>query len=102
MDIYNQYVPNVYIPEPSVMSELVKVVDLHEGYKYLGQICSDIITFDQLIIHNMHQVILSIVSKKKFDEPLQSQFVAVTWEIIEKIESQFDEHKSNILWNLIR
>ena len=102
MNIYNQYVPNIYMPEPSVMAELLKVVDLHQCYEHLSQLCSDVFTFDQLLTQNMHQIILNILSKKKFEEPLQSHFVAVTWEIVQKIESQFDEHKSNILWNVIR
>ncbi|KAF4517193.1 hypothetical protein B566_EDAN005625 [Ephemera danica] len=48
MQVYNKYVPHVYIPEPSVMEEIVRSVELHEAWDLLPRLWSDILIFDQV------------------------------------------------------
>ncbi len=77
MTIYNKYVPHVYIPEPSVMSDILQVIDLYDAYHYVPQIWSDLILFDMMSRLKLVEQVFQIMAKTKVEQSLQNQFVEI-------------------------
>ncbi|CAB3370090.1 Hypothetical predicted protein [Cloeon dipterum] len=72
MKIYNKYVPNIYIPEPSNMEDIVRSIDLHGAYEMLPQIWSDLVIFDQWNRENLVIAWFSAAVKANAVAPFES------------------------------
>ncbi|RWS12838.1 protein PTCD3-like protein [Dinothrombium tinctorium] len=93
MDVYNKYVPNIYIPEAKVMQQILQNIELYDTYHYIPQIFSDITTFQLSFRGDLADTVLTLIAKKKHqDENLQKQFVAIAWSLFNTIV----ERNSNV------
>ena len=45
MEIYEKYVPHIYIPEPVVISDILNAIQLYEAYNYLPRLWEDLKQF---------------------------------------------------------
>lgn len=78
MEIYNKYVPHVYTPEPTMMSEIIQTIDLYDAVQYLPQIWSDIVVFDYVGRIKVINPFLLAMRKANLEEPiLQNQFIKI-------------------------
>lgn len=87
---YNKYVPNIYVPEPGVMAEILKSVEIHSGVRYLPKLWSDMIIFDHTDRENLLIFVLNIMmdNQDKNDTALAENFAKIAWDIWDKIEYQ--------------
>ncbi|XP_059473454.1 small ribosomal subunit protein mS39 [Neocloeon triangulifer] len=72
MKIYNKYVPNIYIPEPGNMEDIVRSIDLHGSWEMLPQIWSDLVVFDQINRDNLVTAWFNTAVKANVVAPFES------------------------------
>ncbi|CAG9769345.1 unnamed protein product [Ceutorhynchus assimilis] len=96
--MYNKLVPNIYVPEPSVMREVIKQIELNALIEYIPRIWSDIIVFNQHNREDLLNLILSVMvdNKPKQDTELVEKFANIGWDIYETIDGQNQERYSNL------
>ncbi|KAF2890733.1 hypothetical protein ILUMI_15440, partial [Ignelater luminosus] len=86
---YYQLIPHIYVPEPSVMAEVLRSIEASGNIEYLPKIWSDMVIFDQTDRENLLTLILKIMIN---NEPIQSDLIAkfsnIAWDIWNKIEDQ--------------
>lgn len=88
MAAYDKYVPNVYVPEPSVMMALLRAVELHDAHSYLPQLWTDIVRFEQYTRDNIIDLFLAIMAKNDSDdEKLREQFVAIVDDLVARVDT---------------
>lgn len=90
MEYYNKLIPNIYIPEPSVMEELIKAVDLSGQVEHLPRVWSDMVSFDHIDRENLITNLLESMSKNlpPVDSSTAVQFADVAWDIFNKFEEK--------------
>ncbi|KAL1122507.1 hypothetical protein AAG570_002838, partial [Ranatra chinensis] len=93
MKFYETLVPNVYIPEPSVMETVLTVVDQNGAWEYLPQLWSDMIQFEHSDREQLLAKMLECASKI-LDENLTEKIVKIGMDIWEKIEENKRERSS--------
>ncbi|CAO1403561.1 unnamed protein product [Diamesa tonsa] len=104
METYNSLVPNVYIPEPGVMEDILKAVEVTGAIENLPLLWSHMILFDHINRENLLQLIMQIMIQNKPDETmptqqnLKEQFGAVAWDIWVKIEDKNEMRSKPIVW----
>ncbi|XP_066156302.1 small ribosomal subunit protein mS39 [Euwallacea fornicatus] len=92
---YNQFVPNVYVPEPTVMKEVIKQIDLNGAVDYIPQIWSDMVIFGHNLRADLINLILKVIVDNKPDNSETTEkFSKIGWDIYTTIEGQ-DEQKFN-------
>ncbi|XP_074027705.1 small ribosomal subunit protein mS39 [Leptinotarsa decemlineata] len=94
--VYDILVPNIYVPEPGVMSELLKQVDLNGAIEYISKLWSDMIIFDHTNRENLIEAISNIMVNNgpETGSELASRFSYIAWDIYSRIENQ-NEQKTN-------
>lgn len=87
---YNKYVPNIYVPEPGVMAEILDCIELNAAVEYLPKLWSDMIIFDHTDRENLLNLVLNIMMNNKLNDEseLCGKFAKIAWDIWEKIENQ--------------
>lgn len=92
-NVYYKLVPHIYVPEPSVMAEILEAVEANGTYKYIPKLWSDMIIFDHLNRKKLIEMILSIISENVLDkdDPLLGNFAKIGWDIYSKIDSQGED-----------
>ncbi|XP_046385763.1 protein PTCD3 homolog, mitochondrial [Ischnura elegans] len=114
MEVYNKLVPNVYVPEPAVMEEVLKAVDLNGAYELLPQLWSDMIIFDHTSRDSLLTKMLDILARNPVtDSPsdseeslckkkaLRESYMRIAWGIWEKIEGEAENvglRSRNLMW----
>lgn len=87
MEFYQNFVPNLYIPEISVTLELLKTIEVHLAWKYIPKIWNDIILFEQVRPEVVTEL-LSLTAQATLNESsLASEMASTTWSIWQKMES---------------
>ncbi|KAF5280612.1 hypothetical protein FQA39_LY05260 [Lamprigera yunnana] len=97
-EIYEKYVPHIYIPEPSVMLDILKCVELNDAVEYIPRLWSDIIIFDHASNEKLVNLVVNIMVNNKVTEnkTLCESFATIAWTIWDKIENP-PERKINKL-----
>lgn len=86
---YITLIPHLYVPEPSVMYEILKSVEAHDAVGYLPKLWSDMIIFDQIDRENLINITLDMMMNTRVDDiKTNEQFSQIAWSIFEKIENQ--------------
>lgn len=91
MEIYDTLVPNVYIPEPGIMEEVLKMVELNGAYDLMPRLWSDMVVFDHINRESLLMRSLKIMLNnkpditKKAQEQLPEQFAKVALDIYNKV-----------------
>ncbi|KAJ8979588.1 hypothetical protein NQ317_019476 [Molorchus minor] len=97
-EVYYKLVPNIYVPEPSVMTEVLKQVDLNGETEYIPKLWSDMTIFDHTSRENLIDTVLNIMinNEPPIESELTQKFADIGWNIYEKIDTQ-DENRFNKL-----
>lgn len=61
MSTYDELVPNVYIPEPGIMEEILKMIELNGAIELIPRIWSDMIIFDHIFRESLILKLLKIM-----------------------------------------
>lgn len=99
METYDLLVPNIYIPEPGIMEEILKMVELNEALELMPRLWSDMVIFDHINRESLLVRSLKIMMSKKLDttlkhhEQLPQQFAKVALDIYNKIEDSENKKK---------
>jgi pentatricopeptide repeat domain-containing protein 3 len=100
MKTYELLVPNVYIPEPSVMEDILRAIEANVAIEYIPKIWSDIIIFDHISRENLITGILRIMIQNPTEqETLKEHFGKVAWDIWAKIEEQNEMRSQQLQWS---
>lgn len=88
--VYNVLVPHLYVPEPGIMSEVLKHIDANGAVKYFPKIWSDMIIFDHHYRENLvEQLLRGMVNNLELVEnELVEQFAYVAWDVYKRIDEQ--------------
>lgn len=87
METYHKYVPNIYIPEPSIMENILKQIELEAAVEQLPLIWSHMVIFDQTNREPLVNLILRIMTENKTESvELQEKFSAIAGEMWQKME----------------
>lgn len=96
--VYEKLVPNIYVPEPGVMMEVLKQVDLNGAVEYVPKLWSDMTIFDHTGRENLIKSILKVMTNNGTDieSELREIFSCIAWDIYEKISKQNENRSNNI------
>lgn len=104
METYNTLVPNVYTPEPGIMTEILKQVDINGALELIPRLWSDIVIFEQANRENILELILTIMVENKPNIDIATQaslgenFSNIAWQIFTKIEEQPENKMNPLTW----
>lgn len=70
MSTYDQLVPNVYIPEPGIMEEILKMIELNGAFELIPRIWSDMVIFDHISRESLILKLLRIMINADKDTEL--------------------------------
>lgn len=101
MELYNDLVPHVYIPEPGVMEEVLKSVNIHESLEYLPQIWSDMIVFEHTSRERLLMIVLSAMTKHQPNEKnlqLTQQLATIAWDVWTRVQEQEENRRNKVTW----
>lgn len=104
METYNQLVPNIYTPEPGIMAEILKHVDINGALELVPQLWSDMVVFDHVNRESLLQQVLKIMVDNRPNAELASQigldgrFMDIGWQIWQKIENQQEGRTNQLIW----
>ncbi|KAJ8922045.1 hypothetical protein NQ315_008686 [Exocentrus adspersus] len=94
---YDKLVPNIYVPEPGVMLELLTQVELNAAVEYIPKLWSDMTVFDHTTRENLLELISNImVNNPPADSELRERFSYIAWDMYNKIESQNENRYNKI------
>lgn len=104
-ETYDRLVPHVYIPEPGIMAEILKQVDVNGALEWLPRLWSDMVQFDHVQREALLQQVLRIMVEnrpREADLPahvgLEQRFGEIAWQIWEKIETQPEGRTQQLTW----
>uniref|UniRef100_A0A8D8MLB0 Small ribosomal subunit protein mS39 n=1 Tax=Culex pipiens TaxID=7175 RepID=A0A8D8MLB0_CULPI len=89
METYHLLVPNVYIPEPSVIEEILKSIDVNCAIEHVPLLWSHMIQFDHTNRENLLLLLLQIMITNPPKTPdLVQKFTAIAWDMYTRLEEQ--------------
>uniref|UniRef100_A0A1B6HTV0 Small ribosomal subunit protein mS39 n=1 Tax=Homalodisca liturata TaxID=320908 RepID=A0A1B6HTV0_9HEMI len=89
MELYNKLVPNIYVPEPGIMEEIIKTVDLNEAWELLPRLWSDVVMFEHTDRESLICAVLTALQRSQTDDTeLTGRLADVAWGIWERLENQ--------------
>lgn len=104
LETYNLLVPNVYIPEPAVMEEILKAVEVSGAIEHIPMLWSHILLFD--MIHR--EVLLNMLTKIMIENKpnilipkqaeLAEKYGSIAFDIWSKIEEKNDMRSKPMVW----
>ncbi|XP_075165781.1 small ribosomal subunit protein mS39 [Haematobia irritans] len=108
LETYDKLVPNVYIPEPGIMEEVLKMVEANAAYDLMPRLWSDMVIFDHINRESLLMRTLKIMLTnkpditKKSEEKLPEQFAKVALDIYNKVvESESKVRKLSFTGQMI-
>lgn len=101
METYHRLVPNIYIPEPSIMESILRLVEMESAVGTVPQIWSHMVIFDHTTRENLLSLILKIMvnNKEVLTPELINQFGEIGWQIWQKIEEVNENQNMNVKIN---
>lgn len=104
METYDMLVPNIYIPEPGIMTEILKQVDINGALELIPRFWSDIVVFElsnrETIIEQVLKIMVENVPNKDLPKQvdLKEKFSSIAWQIWTKIEEQPEGRNIKLAW----
>lgn len=95
-EMYDKLVPHIYIPEMSVIEEILKQIEIYGAVEYIPKMWSDMVIFDSTRNEAMLTTILNIMvsNKTKNNPELTKKFAIVAEDIYEKVTNQNENRRS--------
>lgn len=86
METYHRLVPNIYTPEPGIMSEILKAIDVNGGIEYVPLIWSHMVIFDHANRENLLTQLLQIMIQNAPDSlPMIDTFSSIAFDMWKKL-----------------
>jgi pentatricopeptide repeat domain-containing protein 3 len=104
METYHTLVPNIYIPEPSVIEEIVKQVEVSGAIEHIPILYSHMLLFDMINRENLLNLLTRIMLENKpmaslpYHEGLVERFSAIGYDMYTKIEEKNENRTNPIVW----
>ncbi|KAL7288107.1 hypothetical protein TKK_0017892 [Trichogramma kaykai] len=105
MNMYDTLVPNVYIPEPAVMRNIVEMLELNEkslAIHHLPKLMSQMVQFDMLDRHQIMKLTFRLMVKhcspKEKDSPLHKQYAEMAWTVWTHIQESNQRRVQRYMW----
>lgn len=104
MESYHWLVPNVYIPEPAVMEEILKAVETSGAIEHVPMLWSHMVLFDHNNRENLLDLITRIMIQNKPNptipqqEHLSENFGSIAYDMWSKIEEKNEMRSKPIVW----
>ncbi|XP_014253930.1 protein PTCD3 homolog, mitochondrial [Cimex lectularius] len=92
LELYDRLVPNVYIPEPKVMSDILMAVETQMAWEHLRRLWSDMVLFEHSDRIELVEKVLAIAVDCSIDT-LYEDMAQIGWSVWQKIEAQFEAKK---------
>ncbi|XP_030371192.1 protein PTCD3 homolog, mitochondrial [Scaptodrosophila lebanonensis] len=91
MRTYDLLVPNIYIPEPGIMEEILKAIEINAAAEHVPRMWSDMVIFDLTQRESLLLILLRIMIENRPKEnteqqQLPAQFASVALDMYKKIE----------------
>ncbi|XP_046750247.1 protein PTCD3 homolog, mitochondrial [Diprion similis] len=105
MELYNTVVPNIYIPEPDVMTEILLAVEIagpSVAESLIPQLWSHMVMFEHTQRENLITHLLNIMHttcKPSSDSVGNTHYADIAWDIWNRIECEKPAHSTVIKWN---
>ncbi|XP_064601592.1 small ribosomal subunit protein mS39-like isoform X2 [Liolophura sinensis] len=77
MRSYEQFAPNIWSPTYSSLEDIFKAMELHDGYKYIPLIWSDLVLLTYYRNSELLGSLLKVMAKKQQEPELQRQLAEV-------------------------
>jgi pentatricopeptide repeat domain-containing protein 3 len=103
-DYYFNLVPHVYIPEQSVMEDILKAVEVSGAIEHIPLLWSHLICFDQIMRENLLTILFRVMLQNKPDETIKTQenltskFCEIAWDVWTKIEEKNEQRSKPLAW----
>lgn len=105
-ETYDRLVPHVYTPEPGIMSEILKQVDVNGALELVPRLWSDMVQFDHVKRESLLQQVLRIMvdNRPRAAEELpahaglERRFADIAWQVWEMIETQPEGRTNQMSW----
>lgn len=103
-EYYHILVPHVYIPEPSVMEEILRAIEGNGAIEHIPLIWSHMICFEQISRENQLNSVVRIMVQNKPQGDLEKQakinedFAKIAWDIWSKVEEKNELRSKQIVW----
>lgn len=104
MESYHRLVPNVYIPEPSVMEDILRAVESSGAIEQVPMLWSHMVLFDHNTRENLLELLTRIMIQNQPDpllpqhENLSEKFGEIAHDIFTKIEEKNEMRSKPIIW----
>lgn len=105
MELYHRLVPNVYIPEPVVMEEILKAVETSGAIEHVPLFWSHIVLFDQITRENLLTILTRIMIQNQPNaafpqqEGLVEKFGEIAYAMYTKIEERNESRSNPFVWS---
>ncbi|XP_055637958.1 protein PTCD3 homolog, mitochondrial [Toxorhynchites rutilus septentrionalis] len=88
METYNLLVPNVYIPEPSVMEGILRSIEMNGAVEQLPLIWSHMIQFDHIGKEGLLNLVLQTIlaNPQSQEQELGEKFTAIGWDMFVRVQ----------------
>lgn len=104
LETYHNLVPHVYVPEPSVMEDILKTVEVSGAIEHLPLFWSHVVLFD----HNSRESILDLFTRIMIQNPpsstfpqhagLNEKFSEIAHDMWKKIEEKNENRTKPVVW----
>lgn len=104
METYHRLVPNVYIPEPAVMEDVLRAVETSGAIEQVPMLWSHMVLFDHNTRENLLDLLTRIMIQNRPDPSLPQQenlvekFGEIAYNIYSKIEEKNEMRTKPIIW----
>ncbi|XP_055541391.1 protein PTCD3 homolog, mitochondrial [Wyeomyia smithii] len=96
MQTYHMLVPNVYIPEPTIMEEILKSIDVNCAMEHLPLIWSHMIQFEHTGRENLLTLVLQmIITTPATDPETVERYTNIAWDMYTRLEEMIASEQRN-------
>lgn len=105
-ETYDRLVPHVYTPEPGIMAEILKQVDVNGALELVPRLWSDMVQFDHVkrepLLHQVLRIMVDNRPRGAEELPahagLERRFADIGWQVWEMIETQQEGRTNQLSW----
>lgn len=104
METYYTLVPNVYVPEPAVMEEILKNVEVNGAIEHLPLFWSNMVQFDHVTRESLLVLIAKIMAENApspsipTHKDLTEKFAVAAYDMFSKVEERNETRVKSIVW----
>ncbi|XP_076435357.1 small ribosomal subunit protein mS39-like [Babylonia areolata] len=91
MEVYQRVTPHLWTPNFSILEEVLKAVELQDGYTYLPLLWTDLMIFEFLRNATLVEQLLQLMARQKQEPSLQSQYQHIARQLLERWKEEQEE-----------